>query len=179
MRLPGPPVARDLALRLGDLGYSVDGIRDRLGAVAADALDRNEAVPARRVLDGDQSPLATAIRLFMLAQKVSRAKASLALGPLEDLADLLRLNGEAAASIFELAPCAVDENDWLVAADWPSARAEGILSKEHVLGVGEHQLCSPSARFDPRSKARLISAQAAESNPSTYGNTPRLSSPLT
>ena len=136
MHLPGPPAARDLARRLGDLGYSIDGIRERLGTVAADALDRNEAVPARRVLAGDQSPLVTAIRLFLLAEGVPSEQVSAAFGSLENLGDLLHASDGTVRSIFELAPCAVDMHDWLVAADWPSARTEGPLSKEHVLGVG-------------------------------------------
>ena len=39
-------------------------------------------------------------------------------------------------SVLEVAPYAVDEDDLLVAADWPKGRTGRPLDKDHVLGVG-------------------------------------------
>ncbi|GAA2297251.1 class I SAM-dependent methyltransferase [Nonomuraea roseoviolacea subsp. roseoviolacea] len=53
-----------------ETGYTIDGVRDRLGDVAASALSREELVPAlRATADGD--PLGTLIRLWWLGVPVA------------------------------------------------------------------------------------------------------------
>lgn len=137
MHWPDPPVARDLAQRLGDLGFSVSGVRDCLSPSAADALDRGLTLPARRMLRDDSSSLAAVIRLFLLAESVPLERVEAGLGRLaQSLADVLEITNEGVKSRVELAPYEVDETDWLVAADWPSGRTGRPLADAHVLGVG-------------------------------------------
>lgn len=56
-----------------ETGYTIDGVRDRLGTVAASALAREELVPAlRATADGD--PLGTLIRLWWLGVSVPASR---------------------------------------------------------------------------------------------------------
>ncbi|MGW0806115.1 DUF7059 domain-containing protein [Nonomuraea sp. NPDC002799] len=58
-----------LRQHLLETGYTIDGVRERLGSMAASALSREELVPAlRATADGD--PLATLIRLWWLGVAV-------------------------------------------------------------------------------------------------------------
>lgn len=67
--LPGERSAWPAQGLLLDTGYTIDGVRERLGDVAATALSREETVPAlRATAEGD--PLATLIRLWWLGAPV-------------------------------------------------------------------------------------------------------------
>lgn len=135
MRVPDDAAARQLAARLRHVGYTVESVRGLLGSVASDAVDRDQVVPARRALDGDSSPLAIAVRLFLLGDRVPQD----AIGPLlgdVDLADLLVPDGGGVSCAVELAPYAADDVDWFVAADWPPTRIGAAAAADHVLGVG-------------------------------------------
>lgn len=138
-------------------GWTVDGVRELLGPVAADALDREQAVPALLATAPDtpagRERAAALLRLFQLGRPVPRAALDRALPRLgsrglvalglataagEDASDEVR-------SAVELAPyAAVDAEgalDWWLASDPTEvARAgaghSGALPAEHVLGVG-------------------------------------------
>ncbi|MGW6129565.1 DUF7059 domain-containing protein [Cellulomonas sp. NPDC055163] len=72
------------ALR-GDLagaGYTVEGVEDLLGPLAAAALHREEAVPALRATAGTADPRAALVRAFVLGVDVPRADLERALGRL-------------------------------------------------------------------------------------------------
>jgi len=63
----------ELRGRLHDWGYTLEGVRERLGPVAAAALAREEVVPAlRETRDGD--PLGALIRLWWLGVPVAAAE---------------------------------------------------------------------------------------------------------
>lgn len=146
---PPPLVSPDLALLREDLtaaGCTVDGVTDRLGDVAARALARDQAVPARRELAGATDPVAVLITLFTLGDVVPEAAAAAALptfgvdravahGLLERPAP-----GQVRACV-DLQPHAVvddmGESAWWVCSDLGElAHGGGVLPTEHVLGVG-------------------------------------------
>jgi len=148
--VPSPPlVSPDLALLREDLTsavYTVDGITGRLGDVAARALSRDQAVPARRELGDESDPVAVLLRLFTLGDAVPVASAAGALPRFGlDRAVALGLLEHAAAgqvrACVDLKPHAVlDElgrSAWWVCSDLGElAHGGGALPTEHVLGVG-------------------------------------------
>ena len=137
MRLPGGDIAARLAERLHALDYSVEGVRRLLGPIAADALDRDQAIPARRDLRNDNSPLATVVKACMLGDVVAERALSIALGvEAITLHGLIDVSGDEARALIELSPCAVDDKNWYVAADWSSRRTGRSTASDHVLGVG-------------------------------------------
>ena len=137
MRLPGGDFPARLADRLHALDYTVEGVRRLLGQVAADALDREEVVPALRRLSEDDSPLATVVRLMLVGDRVEENAVSAALGVDPGaLVDVLEGDGSRVRARVELAPYAADEHDWYVASDWSSRRTGRPTSTDHVLGVG-------------------------------------------
>jgi methylase of polypeptide subunit release factors len=137
VRLPGGDLPARLSDRLHALDYTVEGVRRLLGPVAADALDREEVVPALRQLSEDDSPLATVVRLLLVGDRVEASATFAALGvDSGELLDLVEVaDGQVQASV-ELAPYAADDLDWYVASDWSSRRTGQVTAVDHVLGVG-------------------------------------------
>jgi methylase of polypeptide subunit release factors len=136
MQLPSSEAARHTAQQFRSIGFTVDGVQQRLGAVASSALARDELVPARRELRHDTSPLSVAISLFLLADAVEAEDAEALLGPLGETGELLEVAGSLARSRVEIAPHQADDLAWWIAADWPTGRLHAQLPREHVLGVG-------------------------------------------
>lgn len=137
MRLPGGDLPARLSDRLHALDYTVEGVRRLLGSVAADALDREESVPAARRVAGDGSSLAVVVSLFLLGEPVSERVVADVLGlDSPELGDLVVLSGGQLRSVVELAPYAADEHDWFVASDWSARRTGRSTASDHVLGVG-------------------------------------------
>lgn len=132
---PDDAAAQQLAARLRAVGYTVESVCDLLGPVAADALDRDQVVPAQHALADDRTPLATAVRLFLLGVPVPRSDVVALLGDAVPGA-LLVSDGDDVRASVELAPYAADDVDWLIAADWPPGRTGRPASGDHVLGVG-------------------------------------------
>lgn len=135
MQLPGVAGARGLAARLRDVGYTVEEVRALLGDSVSDELDADGVVPARRQLRGDRSPLATAVRLFLLADPAAAADLDALTGGMP-LGGLVEESAGEVRACVELAPYAADDVDWLVAADWPPGRTGRPAAPDHVLGVG-------------------------------------------
>ncbi len=144
-------VSPDLGLLRDDLaaaGYTVDGVTERLGEVAARALARDQALPARRVLGRGDDPVGVLLRLFTLGDAVpdrSAAAALPSLGLERGIAlGLLSRDGTSDGSVracVDLQPHAVDddlgEQGWWVCADLGElAHGGGVLPTDHVLGVG-------------------------------------------
>ena len=137
MRLPGGDVATRLSERLHALDYSVEGVRRLLGPIASEALERDEVVPAQRLLRDDGSPLATVVKACMLGDIVAAPALAEALGgELNSHDELIQVSGDEARAHLELAPCAVDEQNWFIASDWSSRRTGAPTASDHVLGVG-------------------------------------------
>jgi len=137
-------------------GFTVDGVADLLGDVAAAALHREQAVPARRVVDaattgrapGDRDPRATLASLFLLGGEVPRAALDAAL-PGTGAAGLVRAGLAVAAgevdddpvrAVVDLAPYqatdAQGEVRWWLASDQSELARGGAIANDHVLGAG-------------------------------------------
>lgn len=105
-----PSVARDLAARLRDAGYSYDAVAERLGAPGLDGLARNATIPADLVLAGAADPQASLIRAFALQQNVPIADLSAALGDLEPLGPILTRRADRVGAAIEIRPYAFTDD---------------------------------------------------------------------
>ncbi|GAA3855224.1 DUF7059 domain-containing protein [Streptomyces sedi] len=146
--VPGPGVAR-LREDLLAASFTPDGVLDLLGAPAYAALARGETVPAERATRGDDGPLATLTRLFLLGQAPPTALVAAALPAFtaeQALADgwLTAVDAEGTArrrATVDLRPYAGDggENWWIV-SDQGRATAGGAgahgQGRDVVLGAG-------------------------------------------
>ncbi|WP_406311344.1 methyltransferase [Streptosporangium sp. NBC_01639] len=122
-----PDRLRELLL---DAGYTIDGVRERLGEVAATALSREETVPALRATrDGDL--LGTLIRLWWLGVPVD-APAAL---PVADLAaaGLVTVERGRVTSAVHLQPW---ETGGYVVSDRKVRPGDPALREDHVVGAG-------------------------------------------
>ena len=156
VRLPGGEIPRQLAERLQALDYTVEGVRRLTGDSAAQALDRGEVVAASRQLKADRSPLATVLRLFVLGEALDAGEVqrSLGLAP-GKLDDVLTASGSEVRAAIDLAPCATDDQDWLIASDWPSRRTGVPTATDHVLGVGGASTMLAQCTVRPRAERSL------------------------
>ncbi len=165
-RSDNPEVLAALAGDLGAINYTVDGVAELLGDDANQALGRDQTVPAALLLRGNNSPLATVVRFWLLAETV----------PVEDLDRAVPSSGVAALISLGLAeahdetadqpdhehgqgtqakvraavdlrpygwPAAeeggTDTNLW-VTSDLGAHQRPGVLRKDHVLGIGQASL---------------------------------------
>ncbi|MFF0308803.1 methyltransferase [Streptosporangium sp. NPDC004379] len=113
-----------------DAGYTIDGVRERLGEVAATALSREETVPALRATrDGD--PLGTLIRLWWLGVPVD-APAGLPVAELA-AAGLVAADGDRVVSTVHLQPW---ETGGYVVSDRKVRPGDPALRPDHVVGAG-------------------------------------------
>ncbi|WP_249667331.1 DUF7059 domain-containing protein [Cellulomonas fengjieae] len=147
---PGAPLtdARLVdALRtdLSASGYGVVGVEEVLGAVAADALHREEPVPALRATAAAADDVVAAlIRTFLLGvttprHTLERALPTLTVVGAEQLG-LVEVDGDQVRARVDLRPyTAVDgtgEVDWWIASDLGELATGQALRTDHVLGVG-------------------------------------------
>ena len=129
---------------LGSSGYGVAGVQEALGAVASDALHREERLPALRATEGVDDPVAVLARTFLLGAPVptrslDRALPTLGVDGARRLG-LVAVDGDAARARVDLRPyAAVDgrgEVDWWIASDLGELATGTALRTDHVLGVG-------------------------------------------
>lgn len=135
--LPDPVVAR-LRDCLRDAGYTVDGVRERLGTAAHAALGRNETTPAYR-MTGSGDALDTLIRLFLLQREVPETLLDKALPGLPpDLAGVLVAEGNEVRAAIDIRPY----QDWWVAADLTPGLdgRRAPMRPDYVLGVAPASL---------------------------------------
>jgi hypothetical protein len=125
-------------------GYTVDGVAERLGAQANNALARNETTPAyRATTSGD--PLDLLIRLFLLQRAVPESLLSKAFPA--TARELLALgiivgSGDEVRAAVDLRPYAEDERQWWVVADLTpglDGRREP-MRPDYVLGIAPASL---------------------------------------
>ncbi|MEV4107856.1 methyltransferase [Nonomuraea sp. NPDC049695] len=111
-----------------ETGYTIEGVRDRLGGVAASALAREELVPAlRATADGD--PLATLIRLWWLGVPVpARSVAPEVLD-----SGLVSGDGDQVSATVHLQPW---ETGGYVVSDRKVRPGDPALRPDHVVGAG-------------------------------------------
>lgn len=157
---PGDALLDALRADLTGAGWTVDAVRAALGPVAADALDRDQSVPARRALAGRSDPAAVLTSLFVLASPrapaTARADLDAAL-PRTGTAGMLALGlvaevdagTPAVRPLVDLRPWAVGEEHagWL-ASDLGEGALGGPVPTDHVLGVGGAS--TTLARLTPR-----------------------------
>jgi SAM-dependent methyltransferase len=150
LRPPALPPEGIGALRadLAAARYTVDGIEEALGPVAVAALNREEAVPARRVVRARRDPVAILLRTFVLGEPVLRRELDAALPRLTTSgavrAGLVRAGGAAAddeiRGVVDLGPYAAQDAagtvHWWLASDVGELASGRPLAPDHVLGVG-------------------------------------------
>ncbi|WP_028045160.1 methyltransferase [Cellulomonas sp. URHE0023] len=125
-------------------GFAVAGVEEVLGAVAADALHREEPVPALRATEGSDDPVAVLVRAFLLGEPVSARRLQAALPSLgipgATRLGLVRSDGDQVRALVDLRPyAAVDgggEVNWWIASDLGELATGNALRTDHVLGVG-------------------------------------------
>lgn len=155
-RVPGTPVSDDprapaeLHDALRRTGFTHDRVAELLGEAAMDALARDQAVPALRVLEPAlRTPghpdrcLAGVVSLFLLGRTVPvetlapapvRPEQLVGLGLAEETEGGLR-------STVDLRPHASDDGTELyVASDLGESQRPGVLRRDHVLGIGQASL---------------------------------------
>ncbi|NRQ30335.1 class I SAM-dependent methyltransferase [Nonomuraea sp. NN258] len=111
-----------------ETGYTIDGVRERLGDMAAGALAREELIPALRATAG-RDPLATLIRLWWLGVPVQA----------KDVAPEVRESGLVTASGDELV-ATVHLQPWetggYLVSDRKVRPGDPALRPDHVVGAG-------------------------------------------
>ncbi|WP_311478007.1 methyltransferase [uncultured Gulosibacter sp.] len=127
---------------LQQAGYTVDGVRERLGEAPTAALDRDLLLPAEVAVDrGPADALAAFIRVYLLAQPVALKQLpavadQLAVGLLEP-ADSNRVR-----ACIDIRPYAVahaeNHAELWVASDLGGVQiaADRALRRDHVVGIG-------------------------------------------
>ncbi|MDP4503841.1 DUF7059 domain-containing protein [Nonomuraea turcica] len=111
-----------------ETGYTIDGVRDRLGSMAASALAREEVVPAlRATADGD--PLATLIRLWWLGVPVPAADVA----PEVLESGLVTADGDQVRANVHLQPW---ETGGYLVSDRKVRPGDPTLRPDHVVGAG-------------------------------------------
>ncbi|MEV4802656.1 class I SAM-dependent methyltransferase [Nonomuraea sp. NPDC049421] len=111
-----------------DTGYTIDGVRERLGATAASALAREELTPALRATAGGD-PLGTLIRLWWLGVPVP-AKG---VAPEVLESGLVAADGDQITATVHLQPW---ETGGYVVSDRKVRPGDPALRPDHVVGAG-------------------------------------------
>jgi len=128
--------------------FTVDGVEDLLGPMAAAALHREEPLPALRATATTSDPRAALVRTFVLGADVDASAVAAALPTLGlDGAARLGLVDAAGADSHDPVRARVDlrpyqaadgagQVDWWIASDLGELATGGALRTDHVLGVG-------------------------------------------
>ncbi len=156
-----PATAAALAADLAALPYTTAAVEELLGPVAAAALDREHAEPARRVVawvlasaphdDGDpgsgaRRALAALVSVWMLGDAADTAHVAAALPALgldgaREAGLVVEEGGGTVRGIVDLSPYEADEPGRMwVASDQTALQRRGPLPEDHVLGIGRASL---------------------------------------
>ncbi|GAA1139173.1 methyltransferase [Ornithinicoccus hortensis] len=121
---------------LSDAGYTVEGVEEILGPVAAAALHRGHTGPAMRATASGEG-CAPLIRLWALGRPVDDDTLDAAL-PRTGAAGLraMGLLGADGSAGCDLRPYGDETHTWWVASDHGETVTHGPLPVDHVLGVG-------------------------------------------
>ncbi|MBN9186930.1 MAG: methyltransferase [Microbacterium sp.] len=169
MPLPEPDavVVRSLAADLGAAGFRTERLRELWGDAADGALGRGHALPARRRLAGETTPVGVIARLFGLGDDVAAEEAASAfpaagLAGLEALGLVRRDAGRVLPLVLVRPQAFVDDEgagEWWVASDLDEAALGGPLPEDHVLGVGGASLTLAALQLtDPVGRALDVGA---------------------
>lgn len=136
---------------LAGAGYTVDGVSERLGEAAADALHRDLLVPAQHALANasDEDALAALIRIYLLAEPVPQqllpaAGEQLAAGLVEiDPTDSQRVRARVDIRPYAVAGAPDDRGESPTLNLWVASDLGGLqvpadqpLRRDHVVGIG-------------------------------------------
>lgn len=153
---PGPLTADPglldaLRADLAAAGFTVPGVEDLLGPLAAAALHREEPVPALLATGAPGAaadPRAALVRAFVLGVPVAADRLAAAL-PTLGVAGARRLGlvqtagegaDDAVRALVDLRPYEAEDGagtvDWWIASDLGELATGGALRTDHVLGVG-------------------------------------------
>ncbi|RNI18317.1 DUF7059 domain-containing protein [Flexivirga caeni] len=137
-------------------GFTLDGVADCLGPMAAAALHREQRLPADLMTREDDSPVATLVRLFALGLPVNVRQADRALAGWDTArlaaAGLVRVDGSRVTAAYDLRPYGDDSHQWWVASDLSEVMTGEPLPVDHVLGIGGASLTLAS--WTPRRDVR-------------------------
>ena len=142
---PDPTLVERLRADLGAADLSIDGLDAAWGPVAAEALGRDDRVPALLALRGASSAVAVLARLFVLGTPVPVEEVAAALPRLgvQGAAGLglLAVEGPLARPLVDIRPFAVAEEpgdvaSWWIVSDLGAPALGGELPEDHVLGAG-------------------------------------------
>ncbi|MBW4040663.1 MAG: methyltransferase [Acidobacteria bacterium] len=142
---PDPELIAGLRADLDDARYSVEGLEAAWGTVAAEALGRDDPVPALLALDRrPPAPAGTLGALFVLGAERSVEAVDAALPRTGTVGaerlGLVRVTGGVVTARVDLRPYALaDESGvaaWWIASDPGEMALGGELPEEHVLGAG-------------------------------------------
>jgi methylase of polypeptide subunit release factors len=137
-----PAAIERLRTALEKAGYTVDGCLEAMGATAYAALGRNESVAASHAVAGDDSPVATLVKLFVLQEDVDRGAAAAALPLADALAGGLveqDPTGDAVRALVDIRPYGESDVDWWLVSDLGAGLVTGLnapMRPDYVLGVG-------------------------------------------
>lgn len=149
----------ELRADLAAADYTVDRVREVLGPLVADALHREQALPADLATRGSSDPVAVLIRLFVLGMPV-QAWALAAAMPRTGADGLVALGLVAAEPAAEAGLCATcdlrphgdERHTWWIVSDRTELAGAGPLPTDHVLGAGGASVTLAS--WTPRPWAR-------------------------
>ncbi|HWG23749.1 class I SAM-dependent methyltransferase [Actinospica sp.] len=137
-----PAAIERLRTALEKAQYTVDGCLEAMGATAYAALARNESVAASRAVAGDDSPVATLTKLFVLQENVDQGSAEAAVPLAEAISGgLLAEDGTdgTVRALVDIRPYGESDVDWWLVSDLGSGLVTGRnapMRPDYVLGVG-------------------------------------------
>jgi methylase of polypeptide subunit release factors len=146
-----PDLLRALAADLREVGYTLGGVAELLGASADAALDRDQLIPALIVTEAAAAgeprtaALAAVVRFWLLAvpQEADVLDAALPRTRADGLAalGLAKITGNQVAAEADLRPYGWESGGdgveiW-VASDLAAHQRPGVLRHDHVLGIGQ------------------------------------------
>ncbi len=142
---PDPQLVARLRADLESAGFTVDGLEDAWGPVAAAALGRDDPVPALAELDRrEPTPLRVLGRMFVLGRAVPPRHAEAAL-PTLGVAGATELGlfdpgGDDVRPMVDIRPFAIADEQgvaaWWIVSDLGELALGGELPEDHVLGAG-------------------------------------------
>ncbi|GGB26690.1 methyltransferase [Flexivirga endophytica] len=120
--------------------FTLDGITECLGPVAAQALHREQRLPADLATRDDASPVATLVRLFALGLPVGVRQLDRALPGWDTArlraAGMVSVDGSRVRAAYDLRPYGDDDHQWWVVSDLSEVMTGEPLPVDHVLGIG-------------------------------------------
>lgn len=134
------------------VGFTLDGVADRLGPQAVAAIGRGSTVAASSVLEGADDPQADAIRLWMLQQPVPVARAARWARPALRAAGLVSGEEELRATV-SLLPAGSDQRSGWVCSDQPALDGRSARPRPDFV-LGASGASTTLAQLVPRSRVR-------------------------